>query len=33
MYSLEQHVFYKGHYKALAFAAYPCDFVDLLLLD
>ncbi len=33
MYSLEQHVFYKGYYNALAFAAYLCDFVDLLLLD
>jgi predicted metal-binding protein len=28
MYSLEQHAFYRGYYKALAFAAYPCAFCE-----
>lgn len=28
VYELEQHAFYMGYYKALAFAAYPCIFCD-----
>ncbi|MEI7827163.1 MAG: DUF2284 domain-containing protein [Euryarchaeota archaeon] len=28
MYALEQHAFYGGYYKALAFAAYPCAFCE-----
>lgn len=28
MYCLEQHAFYSGYYKALAFAAYPCAFCE-----
>ena len=28
MYTLEQHAFYGGYYKALAFAAYPCAFCE-----
>ncbi|MDD1720740.1 MAG: DUF2284 domain-containing protein [Euryarchaeota archaeon] len=28
MYSLEQHAFYQGYYKALAFAAYPCAYCE-----
>lgn len=27
-YELEQHAFYQGYYKALAFAAYPCLFCE-----
>lgn len=28
MYDLEQHAFYNGYYKALAFAAYPCIYCE-----
>jgi predicted metal-binding protein len=28
MYTLEQHAFYGGYYKALAFAAYPCAYCE-----
>ncbi len=28
MYTLEQHAFYRGYYKALAFAAYPCAYCE-----
>ncbi|MCD1295484.1 metal-binding protein [Methanocella sp. CWC-04] len=28
MYDLEQHAFYQGYYKALAFGAYPCIFCE-----
>lgn len=28
MYMLEQHAFYKGFYRSLAFAAYPCIYCD-----
>jgi predicted metal-binding protein len=28
VYELEQHAFYQGYYKSLAFAAYPCIYCD-----
>ena len=28
MYEIEQHAFYQGYYKALAFAAYPCIYCE-----
>jgi predicted metal-binding protein len=28
MYDLEQHAFYRGYYKSLAFAAYPCIYCE-----